>query len=123
MGLHRIKRLNEQLKTIIATTIAHSVKDPQLGMVTVTRVDISGDYRIARVYVSYIGTPQERQAQLKILKRAASFIQMELSHQIRLRLTPKLDFILDENLEYAINIQKLLDGIHHEPENDDEPEE
>lgn len=80
-------------------------------MVTITGVDLSPDLRHARVYVSCMGTDQEREGTMLALKHAAGWIRHELGQRIRMKFLPELVFLTDASLEYGERIDRLLDEI------------
>ena len=83
------------------------VKDPRIGFVTVTGVDITDDLKMARVFVSCL-KDEERDATLEILNAAKSFIRSEVARRIRMKVIPTLEFRVDESLGYGDRIEKLL---------------
>jgi len=86
------------------------VKDPRIGFVTVTGVDLTDDLKIARVYISCL-KEEERELTLDILNSAKSFIRSEVGKRVRLRALPSLEFRIDESLGYGDRIDKLLKEI------------
>lgn len=108
MASRRIERFNEQLKREITLLVREEVRDPRIGTVTVTGVEVSADLSVARVYVSAIGTEEEKGESLEGLRAAAPFIRTELGRRLRVRRVPELRFELDRSLEYALKIEKLL---------------
>jgi ribosome-binding factor A len=108
MGVHRANRLAEEMKKEISEILRDEIKDPRVGFVSVTRVEVSSDLRYARVYVSVLGDPVERREAEKALKKAGGFIRSQLAHRIRLRYTPELTFKLDESIEHGIRISSLF---------------
>ena len=88
-----------------------NVKDRRIGMVTVTGVDLSPDLRHARVYVSCMGTDQDRAESLQALNHAAGWIRHELGQRIRMKFLPEVAFFTDSSLEYGERIDRLLDEI------------
>jgi len=88
-----------------------NVKDRRIGMVTVTGVDLSPDLRYARVFVSCMGTDQEKTATLQALNHAAGWIRHELGQRIRMKFLPEVVFQTDASLEYGERIDRLLDEI------------
>jgi ribosome-binding factor A len=114
VALHsRIRRINEELKAIIADIIANEVKDPRLGnvMVTVTQVNTSNDLHQAQVYVSVLGTDEQTADVMAALRRSQSFIRREVAAQITFRFMPELFFRLDETGRNAAHINQLLKTI------------
>ena len=121
----RTERLGEEIKEEIAQMIAGELKDPRIGFVTVTRVELAADLRNARVFVGILGTPEERKKSLAGLQAAAGFLRRSLGQSLRLRYTPELSFKYDEGLEHTDRVARLLDEIHQAPasgstEDDDE---
>jgi len=112
MGRQRQKRVSGTLQSAISDIIRTKMKDPRVGFVTVTEVDISPDLRNARVYVSILGTEQDKKDSMDILKNAASFIQGELNTAVRLRYTPILNFYLDTSLDYSEKINDIFRKLH-----------
>ncbi|HEY8485525.1 MAG TPA: 30S ribosome-binding factor RbfA [Longimicrobiales bacterium] len=104
----RVPRLNEQLKREITDILRSEVKDPRIGFVTVTDVRVSADLSVARVYVSVMGGPREKEETLEGLRAAAPFIRGEIGRRMRIRRAPELRFELDVTLERAMRIEQLL---------------
>ena len=108
MPSNRIGRINEEIQRELADQLRH-LKDPRgsSGMVSVTRVDTTGDLRYARVYVSALDKSQEKEI-LKGLKSASGFLRRELGHALQLRYTPELQFIGDDSIQYGAHILEVL---------------
>lgn len=104
-------RLNEQLKREITILVREEVRDPRVGMVTVTGVETSADLSVARVYVSIMGDDEAKAAGLEGLRAAAPFIRSELGRLLHVRQVPELRFQLDRSLEYAMRIEQLLKEV------------
>lgn len=107
----RVARLNEQLKREVTELLRHKVKDPRIGLLTVTGVRATTDLAHARVLVSVLGEPAEKAATLEGLRAAAPFLRGELSRRLRLRRAPELHFQLDDTLEHATRIERLLEQV------------
>jgi ribosome-binding factor A len=107
----RSQRLAPQIQHEISTMLLRNVKDRRIGMVTITGVDLSADLRHARVYVSCMGTDQERAGTMVALNHAAGWIRHELGQRIRMKFLPELVFQIDASLEYGERIDRLLDEI------------
>lgn len=105
---HRVSRLNEQLRREITDVIRHGVRDPRIGMVTVTDVSTTTDLEHARVFVTMLGDAEALEATLAGLRAAAPFIRGELGRRLRIRHTPELRFEVDTSLEHARRIEELL---------------
>lgn len=109
---HRIQRLNSLLRHEISELLQRQVKDPRLGsFVTITEVSISPDLRQARIFVSHIGSEEEKQEILSALASASSFFRRELTRRLRLRRIPELSFQWDDSIERGVHLLKLIDQV------------
>lgn len=111
----RTERLAEEIREEVALLIAGELKDPRIGFVTVTRVEVTPDLRTARVYVGVLGTEKQRTTSLAGLKQGAGFLRRALGRTLRLRHTPELVFQYDEGLEASDRVAKLLAEIGSRP--------
>jgi ribosome-binding factor A len=109
MPADRMRRVNEALREVLSARITAGLKDPRIGFVTVTAVDTSPDLRHARVYVSVLGTEEERADTLEGLESSRGFLQADIARQLRMKRTPTLTFAHDEALERGMRISQLLD--------------
>jgi len=106
----RTERINAQLREEISDLLQRSVKDPRIGgLVTITEVDVSPDLARAKVYVSVLGTDEEKHSTFRALEAAAHFIQRELRKRLTIRRTPELAFLPDDSMERGARILTLLD--------------
>ena len=110
-GGRRTERLAEEIREEVAQIIGGEMKDPRLGFVTVTRVALTSDLRLARVLVSIMGADKERAKSLGILRRAAGFVRRELGQRLGIRHTPEVMFVLDEGLDNSERVAQLLDEV------------
>jgi ribosome-binding factor A len=115
MAKFRTGRVGEQIKKEISSLIQTELKDPRIGFVTVTGVEVTGDLSLARVYLSILGSEEEKAETLKSLQRAKGFLRTELGRRIRLRLTPEIEFRFDSSIEYGSRIEALLHELNREP--------
>jgi ribosome-binding factor A len=106
-----MRRVNEALREVLSLRIAQGLKDPRIGFVTVTAVDTSSDFSHARVYVSVLGSDEEREATLQGLESSRGFLQQGLARELRIKRTPQLQFLNDEALERGMRISQLLDEV------------
>ena len=109
MASNRINRINEEIQRELSD-LFRQLKDPrvsQVGMVSITRVDTTGDLRYARVYVSVLDKSREKDV-LKGLKSASGFLRRELGRTLQLRYTPELQFIGDDSIQHGAHILELL---------------
>jgi ribosome-binding factor A len=102
-------RVNEVIREVLGAAIATELKDPRVGFVTVTDVETSPDLRAARVYVSVLGTEDERDKALEGLRSAHGFLQGKIAAELRIKRTPTLTFHYDESIERGARLSKLLD--------------
>lgn len=100
--------------------LLRSVKDPRIGLVTITRVAVSEDYRSAKVYFSVAGTAEERERSMEGLTSARGYVRRELGRRIRLRYTPEIIFKFDPSIEYAVRIGEVIRQLKKERENDED---
>ncbi|MED4202577.1 30S ribosome-binding factor RbfA [Neobacillus mesonae] len=114
---HRPNRVGEQMKKELTDIIGRKIKDPRIGFVTVTDVQVTGDLQQAKVFISVLGDDEQKENTLKGLAKAKGFIRSEIGHRIRLRKTPEIIFEFDESIDYGNRIETLLHQLH----TDDKP--
>ena len=114
MSQLRIEKIQELMKQEISQIILQELKDPRIGFVTVTQVEINRDLSLAKVYISIMGSDEQIKGTWDGLNSSHGFIRREVGHRIRLRVTPELKFVLDKSLDYSDHIQKLLLQIERE---------
>jgi ribosome-binding factor A len=105
----RMRRVNEAVREVVSARLAEGVKDPRIGFVTVTSVDTSTDLRQARVYVSVLGSDEERAETLAGLQSAHGLFQQTVASELRMKRTPTLQFVFDESIDRGMRITELLD--------------
>jgi ribosome-binding factor A len=105
----RMRRVNEAVREVVSARIAEGLRDPRIGFVTVTAVETSPDLRQARVYVSVLGSDDERTATLAGLASAHGVIQQAVASELRMKWTPTLQFVFDESIDRGMRITELLD--------------
>ena len=113
----RIERINSQLRSEISKMILTDIKDPRISsVVSITRVETTGDMSYAKVFVSVYGSDTDKRNTLKAMSSARGFIQNELLHRLAIRRPPSLSFRLDETIEQGNEILELLDSLDIPPE-------
>ena len=119
MANNRIARINDDIQFRLSELL-RSVKDPrvQQGMLSVTRVETTGDLRYAKVWISAFGEVNEKEL-LKGLRSAAPWLRRELAHSLQLRYTPELVFESDHSLAYGAKISRMIEDLDIRP---DDPE-
>ena len=120
---HRVNRVGEQMKKELGDIISRKIKDPRIGFVTVTDVQVTGDLQQAKVYISVLGDEEQRENTLKGLAKAKGFIRTEIGQRIRLRKTPELIFEFDETMAYGNRINTLIHELQREEHADEVREE
>ena len=105
----RMRRVNEAVREVVSARIAEGLRDPRIGFVTVTAVETSPDLRHARVWVSVLGSEEERAASLAGLESAHGVLQQAVAGELRMKRTPTLQFVFDESIERGMRITELLD--------------
>jgi len=110
----RIARLNEQLKRELSELIRTEVRDPRVGVVTITGVDTAGDLGSAKVYVRVLGGGEELSSTLEGLEAAAPFLRTTLGRSLRVRRIPELRFREDRSYEHARRIEEVLGDVMSE---------
>lgn len=111
---HRPNRVGEQMKKELSDIIGRKIKDPRIGFVTVTDVQVTGDLQQAKVFISVLGDDEQKENTLKGLAKAKGFIRSEIGHRIRLRKTPEIIFEFDESIDYGNRIETLIHQLHTE---------
>ena len=108
----RILRVNNLIRHEISDLLQRQVKDPRLGnFVAVTEVSISPDMKHARIFVSHMGSEEEKQETLSVLASASGFLRRELAKRLRLRHIPELSFQWDDSIERGARLLELIDQV------------
>ena len=114
MAPRRTVQVARLLKEELSELLKREVKDPRIGFVTLTGVDVSPDLRNARVYFSVLGEKEAVKQSLKALESASGFLRRELGRRLNLRRIPQLQFELDRSAEHGQHIADLLRQAHFE---------
>jgi ribosome-binding factor A len=110
----RTEQVAEAIKEEVSKLIQRELRDPRLGFVTVTRVEVSPDLKYAKIFFSVMGDDTVKAETLKVLRHAGGFLRHELSHILTLRYTPQLTFEFDVAMEHGDKIQRLLMQLEQE---------
>lgn len=113
MAKIRVGRVSEQIKKELSQIIQMELKDPRVGFITVTGVETTSDLSQARVYLSVLGSDEQKEASLKALEKATGFLRSELGKRMKLRHTPELLFKFDSSIEYGSRIETLLSDLNN----------
>jgi ribosome-binding factor A len=105
---NRSDRIADQIQRELAGLIQLEVKDPRVGMVTITAVEVSKELEYARIYFTVLGDDKARELTMQGLTRAAGFLRRELAHRLKLRSTPELQFVYDKSIDNAARMSELI---------------
>lgn len=105
-------RINMEVHRELSEIIRNEIKDPRIAeMTTIVAVEVTTDLKICKAYVSVLGDEEAKKNTLEGLKSAEGFIRKKLASSINLRNTPKIIFVVDNSIEYGVNMSKLIDDI------------
>jgi ribosome-binding factor A len=107
----RPERVADQVRAEVSTMIARDLRDPGIGFITITRVQVSPDLQHARVYYTTLGDPAARTNTAKALERASSFMRRQIGQRLRLRRAPELEFRFDASIEHQDRVERLLQEL------------
>ena len=123
---YRAEKLAQELKEKLSVLIARELRDPRLGLATITNVKLSPDRRYARLFISVFGSAEEQRQTLAVLNDSAGFLRRLIGARIRLRHVPELIFVFDGSVEYGARMEKILEEVKRElpdlPAPDESPE-
>jgi len=119
----RVARVSELIRMELSNIILKEMKDPRIGFVTITAVEVAPDLRDAKVMVSVMGSNKEKKSAMIALDHSKGFLQHRINDVIRLKFTPRLHFKLDASLEESMKIDKILSHIRKEKRNRENKEE
>ena len=111
MSSHRLLRVNELLKREICEIMRREFPVEEAGLVSVNDVQISGDLKLAKVYVSLLGGPEQQKAAARQLQIKGPRVQNQVAHSVVLRNTPRLEFVIDDSIERGDRILRILEEI------------
>jgi ribosome-binding factor A len=124
MSSTRADRVADQIRSELALLIAREVHDPGVGFLTLTRVKVTPDLQLARVFYTSLGDDKAQRETARALQRAAPFLRRQLGQRVRLRRVPELEFFYDESIAQNDRIEQILQDLkaeRHEPIGDDDP--
>lgn len=120
-GFSRRDRVAEQIRRELAELIRTELKDPRVGMISLTDVEVTADYAHAKVFFSTLAAGDNLPAVMTGLQKASGFLRRELGKRISIHMTPQLHFVFDQSLERGADLSKLIDEASaisdHTPEN------
>ena len=114
-------RINMEVQRELSQIIRSEIKDPRIHPLTsVVAVGVTPDLKYCKAYISVLGDEEAGKATIEGLRSAASFVRRELAHRVNLRNTPEIKFILDQSIEYGVNMSKLIDEVTKDLHDDEE---
>jgi len=123
---NRIQKINALIKQEVGYLIQFDLKDPRLNeMISVVKVDTTGDLNQSKIYVSIFDTPEKQQEAIEILNKASGYVRKFVGKKLKAHHTPEILFLLDDSIEYGVHINKMLHDLnedHEEKDTDDENE-
>ncbi|HLX58747.1 MAG TPA: 30S ribosome-binding factor RbfA [Ktedonobacteraceae bacterium] len=111
---HRQEKLGELIAVELSDLLRTRVKDPRVGFASITHVEVSGDYRHAKIHISVMGNDEERASTMKALKHATGFLRRELASRLTVRYMPEIVFKLDMSIEQGSRILELIHEVQNE---------
>jgi ribosome-binding factor A len=114
MANSRAERVGDQIRSELAELIARQVHDPGIGFMTLTRVSVTPDLQVARVYYTTLGDEGAKRDTGKALTRATPFLRRQLGQRLRLRRVPELEFFYDESIAHADRVERILHELEQE---------
>lgn len=106
----RSRRIAEQIQRELSGIIRLELKDPRVGMITITDVEVSHDYSHAKVFFTQLGDPEKTEETTSALRHAAGFLRSQLAHRLKLRIVPELHFTYDVSVEHGMRLSQLIDA-------------
>jgi ribosome-binding factor A len=120
----RTERVSEAIREVVSRAILFELKDPRVSGVTVTRGEVTGDLRHAKVYVSIMGTEAEQRLSLRGLESARGFLQRKVAERLETRYTPHIEIVVDDSIKKSLEMSRILrDVLPHEDAPSIEPSE
>lgn len=115
-------RINAEVQRELSEIIRTEVKDPRLAaaMVSVVSVEVTPDLKYCKAYISVLGSDEAAEAVVEGLHSAVGYIRKELARRVNLRNTPEIKFILDQSIEYGVNMSRLIDDVTKDLKDDEE---
>lgn len=110
----RAERISRALRREISDVLRNELKDPRIGFVSVTDVELSSDLRQAKVFCSVLGEQEDKRRAIEGLRSATGFVRTEVARRIRLRHAPEINFVLDESIERGVRVVNLMSKLSGE---------
>ncbi|NLE73292.1 MAG: 30S ribosome-binding factor RbfA [Actinobacteria bacterium] len=101
-------RVNEAVREVLSSAVASRLKDPRIGFVTITGVEVTSDLRHAKVYYSVLGSRFEKEETLNALRASGGFLRAEINRELNLKRSPELEFAYDESIDAGMRINMMI---------------
>ena len=111
MSSRRVLKVAQAIREVVSSAILIDLKDPRVSDVTVTLVEVSGDLRTAKVYVSVMGDETKQKLCLRGLQNSSGYLQKKIGKRIETRYTPKIKFVLDKGVKHSMEVTRILDEV------------
>lgn len=115
MSSRRVQKVAEAIRQVVSTAILTELWDPRIQNVTVTHVEVSGDLRRAKIFISVMAEESRQKLAQRGLQHAAGFLQAKIAERLQLRYTPVLQFVLDQGIKRSIEMTRLINEVMAEP--------
>ena len=119
MGIRSV-RVRVQLKKELSKILQEDLRDPRIGFTTITRIDLTGDLRYAKIYFSILGDEKEKISSIEGIESAAGYIRRLIGERLKLKYVPELSFNLDRSIEYSIDLEKTFERLKNEHKNSED---
>lgn len=107
-------RINSEVQREMSQIIREEIKDPRVHpMTSVMAAEVTPDLKFAKIFVSVFGSEEDKEKTMEGLKKSASFARAQLARRMNLRNTPEITFVLDNSIEYGVNMSKRIDEVNH----------
>lgn len=117
-------RINGEVQKVLSEIIRGDIKDPRINpMTSVVMVEVAPDLKTCKAFISVLGDEQSQQNTLTGLRSAVGYIRRQLAHELNLRNTPEITFILDQSIAYGVSMSKLIDEVNKDINRDEEEDE
>jgi len=116
----RLDRVRVQLKRELSIILQEDLKDPRIGLITITRIDLTGDLRYARIYFSLLGDEKEKISSIEGIESATGYIRRLIGERLKLKYVPELSFKLDRSIEYSMHLEKTFERLKNERKNSED---
>lgn len=121
MSVKRMGRISEEIKRLVSTIVRTGLKDPRISpMTSITHAEVTRDLSYANIYVSVLGSEEEKINTINALTKASGFIRKEVSHKLKLRHTPEFLFKIDNSIEKGMYMSKLIEKVKEDMSGKDE---